>query len=241
VLLFHGSPSNGRDIQLFTGFDAVADARGFVTVYPDGIAGSWGVGCNCTQADALGVDDVLLVRSLIGQLARDRPVDASRVYAVGYSQGAMFSHRLACDLSDRLVAVAAVAGQLPRLVSSRCAPIRPISLLMFHGTADPNVPWQGGLHLLSTPQTAERWAELNGCAGKAVDPLPDLAVDGTTVTRDSYANCAMDVETVLYTIHNGGHTWPGSPLVFPDHYGPMTRDISASELIGELFSRRSLP
>ena len=183
---------------------------------------------------------MLLVRSLIGQLARDRPVDASRVYAVGYSQGAMFSHRLACDLSDRLAAVAAVAGQLPRLVSSRCAPIRPISLLMFHGTADPNVPWQGGLHLLSTPQTAERWAELNGCAGKAVDPLPDPAVDGTTVTRESYANCARDVETVLYTIHNGGHTWPGSPLVFPDHYGPMTRDISASELIGELFSRHFL-
>ena len=81
---------------------------------------------------------------------------------------------------------------------------------------------------------------VNGCAGKAVDPLPDPAVDGTTVTRESYANCARDVETVLYTIHGGGHTWPGSPLVFPDQYGPMTRDISASELIGELFSRHSL-
>jgi len=237
VLLFHGAPSNGRDAQMFMGFDAVADARGFIAVYPNGIAGSWGVGCDCTEADARGIDDVLLVRSLIEQLEREGLVDGSRVHAVGYSQGAMFSHRLACDLSDRLAAVAAVAGEMPRLVSARCAPTRPLSIVMLHGTADRNVPWEGGRYLLSVPETADRWGELNGCAGKAVEPLPDLADDGTTVTRESYPSCAAGVETVLYKIHGGGHTWPGSPLVFPDYYGPMTRDISASEVIGELFAR----
>lgn len=237
VLLFHGFPSSGRDAQHFMGFDSVADARGFIAVYPDGAAGSWGVGCDCTEADASGVDDVMLVGSLIGQLERERLVDVSRIYAVGYSQGAMFSHRLACDLSDRLTAVAAVAGEMPRLVSARCAPTRPISIVMLHGTADRSVPWQGGPQLLSVPDTAERWAQLNGCVGKAVEPLPDPADDGTTVTRESHSSCAAGVETILYAIHGGGHTWPGSPAAFPDEYGPMTRDISASEVIGELFAR----
>jgi polyhydroxybutyrate depolymerase len=159
---------------------------------------------------------------------------------VGYSQGAMFSHRLACDLADRLAAVATVAGGMPQLVSSTCSPLRPTSMVMFHGTADRSVPWGGGRQLLSVPATADRWAELNGCAGKTIEPLPNLADDRTTVVREAYSNCAAGAETVLYKIHNGGHTWPGSPLVFPDQYGAMTRDISASEVIGELFSRHSL-
>jgi len=126
---------------------------------------------------------------------------------------------------------------MPRLVSSRCAPTRPLSLVMFHGTVDRSVPWEGGPHLLSVPESLARWAGLNGCAGGAVELLPDLADDGTTVSRAFYSDCAAGVETVLYQIQNGGHTWPGSPLTFPAYYGLMTRDISASEVIGELFSR----
>jgi polyhydroxybutyrate depolymerase len=152
----------------------------------------------------------------------------------------MFTHRLACELSDHVAGVAAVAGGMARLVSSACSPERPLSMVMFHGTEDESVPWWGSRSFVSVPGTADRWAQLNGCAGKAVEPLPDLEDDGTTVTRETHSNCAAGTETVLYKIHEGGHTWPGSPLVFNSRYGNMTRDISASEVIGELFSRHSL-
>lgn len=240
LLFFHGYQSSAREVQAMAGLDRVADERGFATVYPAGIEASWAIGCGgCTPADARGVDDVALVRTLVAQLGRARTVDRGRVYAGGYSQGGMFSHRLACELADQVAAVASVAGGMTRAVSPRCAPARPLPIALFHGTADPNVPWEGGPFLLSVPETLERWAALNGCAGKAVEPLPDPVPDGTTVRRETCTGCAAG--TVLYAIEGGGHTWPGYPTDFPLIYGRTTHDISAADLIGEFFSRQRLP
>jgi polyhydroxybutyrate depolymerase len=240
LLFFHGYQSSAREVQAMAGLDRVADERGFATVYPEGIEASWAIGCGgCTPADARGVDDVALVRTLVAQLGRGRAVDRGRVYAGGYSQGGMLSHRLACELADQVAAVASVAGGITRAVSPRCAPARPLPIALFHGTADPNVPWEGGPFLLSVPETLARWAALNGCAGKAIEPLPDPVPDGTTVRRETCTGCAAD--TVLYAIEGGGHTWPGYPTDFPPIYGRTTHDISAADLIGEFLSRQRLP
>jgi len=74
-------------------------------------------------------------------MAATHHIDRHRVYVTGMSNGAMMSYTLACELSDRITAIAPVAGDLPAVP---CRPARPISVLAINGTADPLVPYTGG-------------------------------------------------------------------------------------------------
>ena len=56
------------------------------------------------------VDDVAFIRALLDDLMRAYQVDAKRVYATGMSNGAIMAYRLASELSDRIAAIAPVAG-----------------------------------------------------------------------------------------------------------------------------------
>lgn len=67
-------------------------------------------------------------------------VDPKRIFATGISNGAMMSYRLACELSDKIAAVAPVEGAQ----NVDCWPSNRISVIVFHGTADRLVPFDGG-------------------------------------------------------------------------------------------------
>ena len=107
VVVLHGAGGNGRRMAAGTGFSAEADRRGFVAVYPDGIDGGWN---DARAAD--GADDVAFVRAMLDTLAGELRTDPDRVYAAGISNGAMFTHRLACDLpGERYRDTQLVVGQ----------------------------------------------------------------------------------------------------------------------------------
>lgn len=241
VLAFHGGADSGESMQSFSGLDAAADEVGAAVVYPDALRGHWAIGCDCTPADREGVRDVLFAERLIDQLAAEYPIDPTRIFATGFSQGAMFVSRLACDVPHRVAAVATAGGGLTRVLADRCAPGRPVPVLAFHGTADPSVPYFGNATMLPVPLAVETWARIDGCGGAVDEPMPDSSDDGTLVTRTRYADCATASEVVLYTIEGGGHTWPGAAVTFEPRLGPVTRDVAASPLALEFFSRHALP
>ena len=116
---------------------------------PDGIGAgpsgdsrrTWNAGDCCGAAQAQDVDDVGFIHQVIDQVSQSHDVDPNRVYAMGHSNGAMLSYRLACQLSDQIVAVGMVSGT--RTLDS-CTPSQPVSLIQVHGTADDNVPIGGG-------------------------------------------------------------------------------------------------
>jgi polyhydroxybutyrate depolymerase len=231
VLNFHGSSSNALQQELFTQLNAKADAAGFIAVHPEGLGGSFNAGTCCEPATSDGVDDVAFVRALIDLLEVELCVHPKQVFATGMSNGAEMTHRLACELSDRVAAIAPVAGGD---LTVTCAPSRPISVLAFHGTADTEVPFEGDAEHPPIPQTIADWVERNDCESATRETFQKG--DSTCTTHDA---CAQGVEVTLCTIMDGGHTWPGG-LDIP-FLGKTTHDLSANDAMWEFFQRHPLP
>lgn len=250
VLNFHGGGGNASDQQRISGMDAVADRHRFLVVYPNGTGPtrerflSFNAGMCCGYAKARGVDDVRFVVDLLTDLQRNFCIDPKRVYATGFSNGAILSHRLGCELAGRIAAIAPVAGPIG---VDRCEPARPVPVLYFHGTADPFAPYEGGprkalasqelLEYRSAPETFRGWANRNGCQGSS-----QVRLRRGAVTCETHEQCAQGTAVTLCTIRGGGHTWPGGQSSLPERMvGPVNRDVSASEMIWEFFARYALP
>ena len=250
LLAFHGAGSDSEGMAYLTGLDKVADGAGFLAVYPQGIDYRWHAGRDISSTGAQ-VDDLGFVRALLTRLESDYAVDRQRVYATGFSNGAFFSQRLACAMTADFAAVASVSGQMSKALSLDCKPTRPISMLLVHGTDDPVVPYDGGSMegsrsgaLLSVAATAAFWAHADACPGGGASvKLPDASpADGTHVRREAHAGCAAGTEVTLYTVKNGGHTWPDGPQYDQIWIiGKVSHALDASAAIWEFLARHTLP
>ena len=243
VVNLHGGGSNGSQQERLTNFDAIADANGFVVVYPDGIDNNWADGRGASEPDRRGIDDVGFLVALAGKLQNEYGIDPGHVFATGMSNGAFMSNRLGCDRADVFAAVAPVSGTLGAVVA--CNPSRPVAVLEVHGTADPLVPFDGGTmrgrggtsDIVSAPAMVERWRSVDGCQGApAAETLPGTG-DGTVVHRFASTSCAAGTAVVFYQVDDGGHTWPGGPQYLPKAIiGPTTHAFGASEAVGQFFA-----
>jgi polyhydroxybutyrate depolymerase len=254
VLVLHGGGGTGGGMEWLTrhGFNRIADRDGALIVYPDGIEHGWndGRGANRSAADA-AVDDLAFLRALPGQLAALHPIDRSRLYVTGISNGGMMSYRLACDAADEFAAAAPVAANMAPELERRCHPARAISLLIMNGVDDPIMPWHGGVirvlwmtrgQVLSAEDSAARWLALDHCgaleAGALIAADPP---DGTQVVPHG-ARCADGGEVRLYEIRGGGHAWPrGEPYLGPHLIGHVSQALDANETIWSFLRQHALP
>jgi polyhydroxybutyrate depolymerase len=249
VVVLHGRTRTGHITAGLTQFDAVADAHGFLVVYPDGLDNSWADGRGVTPSDTDGIDDVKFLSELIRKLARNYKIDPSRVFVTGYSNGGFMSLRVACELSGQVAAVGVVAATMGEITSSHCHPERPVSVMLIQGTKDPLVPFQGGpmgangSHgmILSLQKTAEKWVGLDACDSKPESSaIADKAADGTNIRRDIFSGCKEGAEVIAYTVEGGGHTWPGGKPYLPESViGKTSGNMDASEVLWEFFSKHS--
>jgi polyhydroxybutyrate depolymerase len=206
VLVFHGGFGTGARVASQTGFDAEAERRGFIAVYPDGLGRAWNAGPCCGAPSRLRVNDVGFVSKLLDRLGRQYSIDKRRIYATGISNGGLISYRIACELSGRIAAAAPVATTL---VTSPCAPKAPVSILHVHGLDDENIPFEGGEGTRGVtgfdwpPAQAgiDRWRTLDSCAAAG-----KTTVSGD-VTATSWKPCKRSSEVRLVTIAGVGHTW----------------------------------
>lgn len=235
ALVFHGRLGTAEGMERLTGFSDLADAEGFVAAYPEGIGRSWNAGHGAGEAAIRDIDDVGFVDSLITVLAEEYGIDRRRVVAAGMSAGASLVHRLACEIPDRIPAVAAVAGTIASSVADACAPAFPVSILQIHGTADPIVTWEGNVPLSSAQtesvdDTVRGWVERNRC-----NPEPEVELVRDSYVRETYV--APDgTEVELYTIIGGGHTWPSGQQYLPvSLIGPTSHALDATHLAWDFF------
>lgn len=257
ILNFHGGGGNARAHQEYVRMDALADREGFIAVYPDGNGPlrerflTWNAGSCCGMAAATQVDDVAFVRALLEDLAPRQPYDPARVYATGLSNGAMMSYRLAAELSDRIAAVAPIAGSV---VVLRFAPARPVPVMHVHSVDDPRALYQGGLgppfpatniRVLHPPveERLAEWARVNGCgaAPEAGEKRDWTSAGGPVHAATRYAWPGCKAETVLWKLTGAGHVWPGGQrdaLVWL--LGPGTQVIDANEEMWRFFSRHKI-
>jgi polyhydroxybutyrate depolymerase len=209
VLVFHGGFGTGARVATQTGFDAEAEKRGFIAVYPDGVGRAWNAGPCCGAPSRLGVNDVGFVSKLLDKLGRRYAIDKRRIYATGISNGGLISYRVACELSNRIAAVAPVATTLV----SRCSPRKAVSILHVHGLEDANIPFEGGqgtrgvvdLEWPPVEQGIELWRKLDGC------PAAGAATVGPVISMTVWTPCRSGTEVRLVTIAGVGHVWPKEP------------------------------
>jgi polyhydroxybutyrate depolymerase len=248
VVALHGGGGGGIGLAAFSRMNQVADRHGFLVAYPNGVESSWADGRGITDADRAGVDDVRFLADLIEMLAGRHPVDPGRIFVAGISNGGTMAFRLGCELSDRVAALGVVAASMPAVLVPTCAPGRPVSLVLMHGTEDRLMPFEGGEvmsnrgEVIGARATAQRWAGLNGCA---TDPdvavLPATVDDGTRVLMESFAG-PLGVSVELHVIEGGGHTWPGGlRFAAVGMLGRTTRNLDASETIWRFFASHGRP
>jgi len=244
VISLHGFAGSNIDQQMWSGFNAIADRENFIAVYPNGTGfpQRWNAGDSpyinlgvAPQSTVGQVDDVAFIGALLDELNRTLCVDTARIYVNGLSNGGGMTNRLACEMADRIAAVGMVAGAYSPLPGG-CQPSRPLPVIAFHGDADPIVPYTGdpSLGTPPIPQWAAAWAKRNGC-----DAAPRMLAAQGEVSGLQYVHCALNAEVILYTVHGGGHTWPGGPSL--PFIGKTTNDINASEAMWQFFQAHPLP
>ena len=190
---------------------------------------------------------------MVSQLVDSYDVDTARIYATGISDGGQMSYRLATERPDRFAAVAILVAQQAEPENSNCQhPRGPISVLVMNGTADPIIPFAGGVasfygwfpagRVQSMDGTLAHWRRVNHLDGPSqAERLPDLDPnDGSTVERVSWVGRSGH-EVVGYSVHGGGHTVPGGWQYFAEAgIGHTNRDIVAADVIWRFFQRHTL-
>ena len=248
VLVFHGGAGNPQQQRNDSQMDTIADANGFIVVYPAGTGLlrtrllTYNAGICCGPAKKNNVDDVGFTRAILDDINTFFHIDNKRVYATGFSNGAFMDYRLACELADRIAAIGPVSGVLG---VDNCMPSRPVSIIHFHGRQDPNAVYNGGvgpnakekIPRRGVHETIEIFVRLYG--------LPEQPVETSkngTVLYERWADGPDGVEIVLYTIDDAGHTWPGGRTsISESKVGKLSLAIRASELMWKFFERHSLP
>ena len=232
VLNLHGYTSNASQQMLYTGFNSDADTAGYIVVYPNGIANAWNSGWNNPYYS--GVDDVGFLSALIDTISEGYNIDACRVFSTGMSNGGFMSYRLACELENKIAAVASVTGSMTDSMMYYCQNNRPVAVMELHGTADNTVPYNGTVAFTSVDANFNFWAARNSCLGAAItQDLPDTdPLDGATVTKIHHTSCDASTELITFKINGGAHTWPGASLII----GVTTQDISANSEILQFFN-----
>jgi polyhydroxybutyrate depolymerase len=235
VFNLHGYTSNAMQQEFYSGMNAVSDTAGFILVFPDGVNNSWNSGF--TPPYYSGIDDVQFISVLLDSLQAAYNIDPARVYSCGMSNGGFMSYRLACDLEQRIAAIASVTGSMTTLQLNNCAASRPMPVLEIHGTADATVPYTTTSLSMGIDSVVRFWRNTNGCTGiPQYDTLPNVnLVDFSTVTTQWYRGCNDNVEVLLYKIANGGHSWPGAVFQIPNVV--TNGDILASVEIWKFFYR----
>ena len=234
VFLFHGYTMTASDIATASHFAAAADKHGMIVAFPQGLSNSFNAGDCCGTAQSSNVDDVAFTSAMIAAIESDYCVAPKRVFSAGFSNGGFLSYRLACELSDKIAAVAPVAGGL-RIDSATCTPKRPVPVLHIHGTSDLLVPYGGGIGTNPVSYSIDAFKAKNGCAagaGKVVYTKDD-------VSCTKWDGCTSNADVELCTVTGGGHQWPGGDTL--PYGGSASPNLDSSETIATFFDAHPMP
>ncbi len=243
VVMMHGGFGSGEQAEGAYHWDSEADKGGlgghFLVAYPDGLNRAWNAGSCCGEPQRTNLDDVGFITTMVAAIEQQMPIDPSRVYATGMSNGAMMALRLGCQ-TDTFAAIAPVAGTL----LTDCSQARPTSVLQIHGIADDRVPYNGGpgkafaingnprVDGPSVPSVNATWRGIDGCS-------PPTSTTSGDVTTDT-AGCADGRTVELISVAGAGHQWPGgtkSPLLERLGAAPPSTALDATDTIWQFFAQ----
>jgi polyhydroxybutyrate depolymerase len=241
VIILHGHGDNAENFEASTGMSDKADAEHFIAVYPQamGDPSDW----HSAVDGPADQDDVDFVREIIHTMTKQYHVDPTRIFAAGHSNGGFMVYRLASLLSEDIAAIGVTAGSIGNIDERGdtlriSQPRRPVSVIHFHGQADPSVPYNGGDeddgpdNIVSAPNTIRFWLVADGCPKS---PTSHTVSANKNVIIDSYTPCARGTAVVFYTIVDGQHRWPGDDIPWWTFPNREITDVNATDVMWDFF------
>ena len=242
VIAMHGGFGSGPQLEIQSQLSVKSDEAEFIVVYPEGVSSplnirTWNAGGCCGYAANNDINDVGFISALIDSLANEIAIETHRVYATGMSNGAFMSFRLACEISEKIAAIAPVAGTMN---VNLCAPSRAVPIIQFHSFLDSNVPYLGGIgdgvsnHYnppIDSVQNA--WAVMNNC-----NIVNDTLHNDGNYTQIRWSDCDCGYEQQFYITTDGGHSWHGGMQTPVGD--PPSEVINANDLMWDFFQLYSL-
>ena len=252
-VLFHlhggGGTAEGTPGLTFGRFNDLANRDGWIVVYPNAVDKNWNDGRKASfkTVEQQNIDDVGFITAIIDKITANYSIDQSRIFCTGMSNGGFMTSKLLCDRAELFRGGAILTASISADYFPLCKPSRPVAVMIMNGTADPLVPYNGGQikvfrknrgEIISTNDYVHFWQKENRCTNKTSRKLPDTQQDGTTVIVETYSDCATRGALSLYTIHGGGHTWPGGKQYLGERIiGKTCRDFNACDVIWDYFQQ----
>jgi len=230
VIALHDGTGSAKNIEQQSGLPNLSDEKGFILCSPNGIKKTWNAGWCCGKANENDVDDVGFIDALIDEISAQYSIDPNRIFVTGMSNGGMMSYRLACELGDRIAAIAPVAGTMVL----DCEPSTVVSIIHFHSYEDSNVPWDRGIgdglsdhYNPPLDSVLYSWALHNEC------------IEVNSINTDEYDliewnGCNDGTDIQLYLTNDGGHSWPMGTKPRNKADEP-SQAVNANELMWEFF------
>lgn len=247
----HGNNMDAAGMREATGYqlDALAVEHGFVVVYGQGYENSWHDCRNSTPYTARleNIDDVTYLETVVADVVAEFELDASRVFGLGYSNGAHMLYRMAAESAGTFAGIEVNAANYSAPETYACEPLtEPVPVILVEGTADPLNPYEGGKagfagqdlgYVLSAQDSALMLAELNGVADDvATSVVGGAEGEAGAVTLTAYgADTATPV--LLYTVEGGGHVVANPVTSLPRLGGGTTEFLNAPAVAWEVFSQ----
>ena len=250
IIMLHGLASNSKTSLIVGQWNQIAERENLIIAYPEGtlVPQRW----NADRRWLAEADDTRFLIDVVNDVAGLLPVNRSRVYLTGFSNGAAMTMVAACQASNIFAAIGPVEGVLTQEQLENCELERPVPAVLFYGTsaegtfnprsmAIPRAPLYFLLRVspeqIPEPTPAEwaaAWQAYNHCLSG-----PSLTDLGQGVSLHSYTDCADDAEVYLYIIEEMGHQWPGGGEV--PIGGPYSDAIDATEKMWDFFHTHRLP
>jgi len=188
----------------------------FITIYPEALSSpygnAWNAGINFMGSIINeNINDVNFLMAITDSLQTIYNIDTERIYFCGLSLGGFMAQRMACEKSDKIAAVASVAGTIGN--SLNCTPSRPIPICHFHGTNDQVVYYTNNLYGLDAEELVSFWINNNHCDSNYIyKTYPDVVNDGILV-ESYYFNSPNNLSDVMfYKAIGADHIWLYSPV-----------------------------
>ena len=223
LLSLHGGGDYAELNMQYTNFSANAESDSVIAIFPQGYfyGNKSTTGWN-TEGD--GVDDVFFIEKIIDWIGATHNVELKEVYVAGFSNGGFMAYHLACNLSEKIAAIASVSGLMGNYTYETCSPIHPMPIMHIHGRLDDIIPLSGSANFVPLEETqvssgvVALWQDFNGCESFVQENL--LSNGGLNVGVESkYTNCLNDTEIIYTILSNQKHEWFGGSKVDYDSFG----------------------
>ncbi len=214
LFVFHPGGAQASFMEDNAPFYTTEGAEDYVVIYPEGISRTFNAGVCCGAALEKGIDDVAFFKAMMADIGQVVPI-RDQAFVTGFSNGAMLSYRLICEVPQLIAAAVPFAGAVPM---ENCVTGKPVPILHLNGGADTQSLFGGQRNMpsrfkktsstLTPPLEALAFvAKRNSCTQEVV---PARSLPAMDADCERFAGCPTSAPVLLCVIPELGHAWPGT-------------------------------